>query len=407
MFCDRASTPRHTVTTVSACELRSMGRVARMTYSAVSLALSMMLLTFAVPGIGAAENAPTDTARSRVIDPTLSEVENQFLDRQARTFLDLIDETLRQYPPRLTERAERRLALCLLDGVLHDVYAPKRLPVQAFFHERIRRAVGQIENATVEDGAMIWKLYNHGFVIRTATVTFGFDLVRARLRRTEGFALSDALMKRLVEQCDALFISHRHGDHADAWVAQTFLDQKKPVVAPPEVWEDLPIHGGITHLKREVQTLQVLLIQNGRRELRVVNYPGHQGSSIENNVPLVFSPEGMSFCQMGDQSNDSDFAWIDSVGKHHRVDVLLPNCWTTDIVRTIRGFDPELVITGHENEMGHAIDHREPYWLTYERKVGSDRFGGSRLIGYDDPSLVMTWGEAYHYKPSVSPKVEP
>ena len=68
---------------------------------------------------------------------------------------------------------------------------------------------------------------------------------------------------------------------------------------------------------------------------------------------------------------------------------------------------PELVITGHENEMGHAIDHREPYWLTYQRKVGSDRFGGSRLIGYDVPLLVMTWGEAYHYRPPAQAKAGP
>lgn len=373
--------------------------VERMKYSQASLALSMILLVFLVQVATGAENARTSTAGSRLVDPTLSEVQNQFLDQQARAFLDLIDETLQQYHPQLPEPAERRLALFLLDSVLHDVYAPKRLPVQAFFHDRIRRAIGQIENVHVQDGAMIWKLYNHGFVIRTATVTFAFDLVRARLRRTEEFALSDALMKRLVDQCDALFISHRHGDHADEWVARAFLEQKKPVVAPPEVWQDRPIHADLTHLKREAQTVQVLPIQNGGRKLRVVNYPGHQGASIENNVPLVFSPEGMSFCQMGDQSNNRDFTWIDSVGNKHRVDVLLPNCWTTDIVRTVRGFSPELVITGHENEMGHAIDHREPYWLTYQRKVGSDRFGGSRLIGYDVPLLVMTWGEAYHYRP--------
>ncbi len=367
----------------------------------------MILLVFPVQEVTSAENAQADAGRSRLTDPTLSGVQNQFLDRQARTFLDRIDETLRQHRPQLPERAERRLALYLLDGVLHDVHAPQRLPVQAFFHDRIRRAIEQIENVRVEDGAMIWKLYNHGFVVRTATVTFAFDLVRARLRQAKEFALSDKLMKRLVEQCDALFISHRHGDHADEWVAQTFLEQNKPVVAPPEVWEDKSIHARMTHLNREAKTVHVLPIQSGRRELRVVIYPGHQGASIENNVSLVFSPEGMSFCQTGDQSNGSDFNWIDSVGSNHRVDVLLPNCWITDIVRTVRSFDPEMVITGHENEMGHAIDHREPYWLTYQRKVGSDRFGGSRSIGYDVPLLVMIWGEAYHYKPPAPPKAGP
>ena len=269
-----------------------------------------------------------------------------------------------------------------------------------YFHRRIQRAAGEIENTSVSQGAVIWKLYNHCFVVRTATVTVAFDLTRARLWRSEGFELPDDLVARIVEQCDVLFISHRHGDHADEWVAQTFLDQGKPVVAPPEVWEDKPIHQQITHLEREAHALQSLPIHNGQGELQVVVYPGHQGDDIQNNVSLVFTPEGISFAQTGDQANDSDFDWIDQVSAHHQADVLLPNCWTTDIVRAVCGFDPELVITGHENEMGHTIDHREPYWLTYQRKTGSDRFGGSRLVGYDKPLLVMTWGESYHYRQS-------
>ena len=104
------------------------------------------------------------------------------------------------------------------------------------------------------------------------------------------------------------------------------------------------------------------------------------------------------FAQFGDQSNSDDFAWIDEVKDHFEVDVLLPNCWTTDIVRAVNGFDPVLVITGHETEMGHTIDHREPYWLSYRRRSGSARFGGDPDVGYETPLLLMTWGESYHYQ---------
>lgn len=358
------------------------------------------ILTLWTNALWAAETPP-DTTAPQLIDPTLNEIQNEFLNQQAQALLGLADETLVQYPPQLPEPTERRLALHLLDGVLHDVYAPQRPPVRDYFHRRIHRAVGEIENTSVNQGAVIWKLYNHCFVVRTATVTVAFDLTRARLWRTENFELPDDLVARIVEQCDVLFISHRHGDHADEWVAQTFLDQGKPVVAPPEVWEDKPIHQQITHLEREAHALQPLPVKNGQSELQVVVYPGHQGPDIQNNVSLIFTPEGISFAQTGDQSNDSDFDWIDQVSTHHQVDLLLPNCWTTDIVRAVRGFDPELVITGHENEMGHTIDHREPYWLTYQRKTGSDRFGGSRLVGYDKPLMVMTWGESYHYQQSA------
>jgi L-ascorbate metabolism protein UlaG (beta-lactamase superfamily) len=205
-------------------------------------------------------------------------------------------------------------------------------------------------------------------------------------------------MERLIEQCDVLFISHRHGDHAEEWVAQTFIDKGKPVVAPSEVWKGKSIHKDIMHLQRVPHTLQTLPVKGGKQLLKVVIYPGHQGENIENNVSLVITPEGLSFSQMGDQSNSNDFEWIDEVGKNHVVDVLMPNCWTTDIVGVAKGFNPALIITGHENEMGHTIDHREPYWLTYQRREGSDRFGGTKGIGYETPLILMTWGESYHYK---------
>jgi hypothetical protein len=319
-----------------------------------------------------------------------------FLNRQAEIALEMAGEVLQAFTPQIPEPAERRRAMMLLDQVFHDPDAPKRPAVQRFLHSRLERAAGLIESTRVETGAMVWKLYNHGFVVRTPTVTIGFDLVRAHSARAEGFAVADEVLLRIARECDALFISHRHGDHADPTVAGMFLSDGKPVVAPPEVWADQAIHPKITHLNREPHTLQPLPIQDGKLSLRVAVYPGHQGggrqsahgNGIENNVPLVFTPEGMSFAQTGDQSNDEDFSWIDQVGQRHRVDVLMPNCWTPDIVRMVRGFDPELILSGHENEMGHTIDHREPYWLTY-----------SRLRGATAPLLVLAWGESFHYQP--------
>lgn len=118
-------------------------------------------------------------------------------------------------------------------------------------------------------------------------------------------------------------------------------------------------------------------------------YTGHQGRDIENNVTLVFSPEGMSFAHTGDQSGPvAEWEWIDEVGNRNRVDVLFPNCWTPDIHRMVKGFKPQLVMTGHENEMGHTVDHRESNWLSY-----------TRLKGSPTPFLLVSWGESYHYRP--------
>lgn len=361
------------------------------------------VLSFAVlaAGFSLACQAQNGQAKSSdLIDPALNEIQNQFMDKQAEALLSQATQVLSEYPPAWPEPPARKSALLLLDGVLHDIYAHHRYPVQEFFRTQMEKAIVEIEQSEIREGMCIWKMYDHGFVVRTPSVTIGFDLIRGLSARAEGFLIEEETMTRLIDECDVLFISHYHGDHAEEWVAQSFLDQGKPVVAPPQVWKDKAIHKSITHLERTPHLPQALPIQDGRQELKVIVYPGHQGERIENNVSLVFTPEGLSFSHMGDQSNSDDFAWIDEVAKHYQVDVLLPNCWTTDIVRVTKGYKPALVITGHENEMGHTIDHREPYWLTYQRREGSDRFGGNSEIGYDTPLVLMTWGESYHFQKS-------
>jgi len=356
----------------------------------LSILFIVILITFA----GCQEK---QEAASNLIDPTLNEIQNEFMNNQSKAFLEKATEVINTYPPAWPEPEPRQSTFLLLDAVLHDVYAQHRPPVQTFFKTRMKNAIEEIEKAEVTEGARIWKMYNHGFVVRTASVTIGFDLVRGKSVRVDDFLIGDNDMNRLIEQCDVLFISHYHGDHTEEWVVQAFLDKGKPVVSPPEVWKDKAFYNEVTHLERISHKIQILPVQNGTQELKVVVYPGHQSSNILNNVILVITPEGLSFSQMGDQSNGDDFEWIDEVAKNHKVDILMPNCWTTDIVRVAKGFDPAYIITGHENEMGHTIDHREPYWLTYQRRIGSDRFGGSEGIGYDHPLVLMTWGESFHY----------
>jgi len=312
---------------------------------------------------------------------------NRFLDQQAIVLLGAVQELLAQSPPTLAEPAQRRPALLLLDSVLHEAEAPKRAPVQEFFHRRIAQATVEIEQTRVETGAVIWKLYDHAFVVRTRTVTLAFDLTRAHSAGAAGFALPDALAARLVAPCDALFVSHRHDDHADDWVAQQFIGQGKPVVAPAELWSDRPFHQKLRHLSSSLSEAHALHVQKGQQTLQVMVLPGHQGTELVNHVFWVSTPEGLSFCHLGDQSNTADSSWLDRLAEHGPLDVLLPNCWTPDPLRVIRGVKPVLVIPGHENELGHSIDHREPYWLTYERFAGSAA-----------PCIVMTWGEAFHYR---------
>ena len=169
---------------------------------------------------------------------------------------NMVHEITLKNEPQYPEIPERHMALLMLDAVFHDVDAPKRPSVWDFHHKRTQLALEEIKTGTVKEGAMIWRLYNVATVVRTSSVTVGFDLTRGLSSGSESFALSESTMKDIIDQCDILFISHRHRDHADEWVAQAFIDQNKPVVAPPNVWDGLPIHSQMTHMEREPHKVQ-------------------------------------------------------------------------------------------------------------------------------------------------------
>ena len=313
--------------------------------------------------------------------------------------LRVVEAGLAKFPPVPDPRSERLNSLATLDAILHDEGAAERPAVQQFFHRRIERAVAQMQRTRVQSGATVWQIYNHGFVVRTKSATVCFDLVRAKY--LPDFAISEDLMKKIADQCDALFVSHVHADHAESFVAQCLVDQGKPVVAPEQVGYREPLYSHIVHLRPVAHKVQRLPIRKQSAALEVVVYPGHQGAEIDNNVTLVTTPDGISIAHTGDQwERGADFEWIDDVAKHFRVDILLPNDWTYDISRVVRGFNPALVIPGHENELGHSLEKRESYLFSFQRKVGSSRFGGSEKVGYAQPLVVMVWGESYHYEPA-------
>jgi len=320
--------------------------------------------------------------------PELKDAPDDWVDRS----LQWVNYILENYRPALIEHPVRRAALIRLDDILHIESAPTKEIVQKFYRERLERAVGAIEQTKVTEGMRIWKLYNMGFVVRTPTASFAFDIVPGMPGSSvPGFLVPDNVLRRLVAQSDAMFISHMHYDHANRDVARMFLERNKPVIAPEGLWSDVPdLASRLTYPERSTEIIHSVSIRNGTQVLKVIAYPGHQGNAPLNNVHLVITPDGFTVVQTGDQSGfegpGGDFDWIAQIGRDHQVDVLLPNCWGNVLGRTIRGVNPELVITGHENEMSHTVDHREDYTQTY-----------NHLFELRYPAIVMTWGESYHY----------
>ena len=311
-----------------------------------------------------------------------------FLNDQADVSLANASITLAKYPPGSVEKLQRGMALLLIDNVLHQEKSPSFPAVKDFLMDRISKAADEIRNTQVKKGAVIWKLYNHSFVVKTASVTIGFDIQRG-YRYGEDFAISGNLIKSIIDATDVLFISHLHGDHTDAWITGMFLDQGKPVIAPPGIFKELPVYNRILHPERIAHKVQQVELPLKNVTLKTVVYPGHQGEAILNNVYLISTPEGLTFIHTGDQSNNNDFEWINRINEHHRVDVLMANCWTPLPERMKNGIRPAVIIPGHENEMGHTVDHREPFWLNQRRLGAGDSF----------PVIEMVWGERFFYLP--------
>ncbi len=318
------------------------------------------------------------------------------MDRQAKVFLDTINAILAENPPSIRQSRERNYALLLMDAVFHEKYAAFRKPAQTFFHSRIDRMIEELETSQITSGAKVWKIYNMGFIVRTQSVTIAFDLVSGRSSRSEDFKIPEDQMKRLIKQCDILFISHRHSDHAEKQVVDEFQRLGRPVLAPEQLSKDRTEFSNIIHPERVAGKEQKIKL-TGNAELRFINYPGHQMANNDNNVVLITTPENITISHIGDQINEDDFMvdfeWIDKVSEKNKVDILIPNAWTMDICRIVKGFDPKLVIPGHELELGHTVWDRLPYW-------GDDEYlelNYAELKKSKYPVVVMIFGESYHY----------
>ena len=331
-------------------------------------------------------------------DPQLSQRDNDFIDRQDKVILDTVQSILVTNKPTFQpENRERTMAKLLMDAVFHDPYSAYRKPVQDFFHARIDLVINELENTKIDHGIRIWKLYNMAFIARTKSVTIAFDLVSGITSGSEDFAMTSDQVEHLVKQCDVLLITHRHEDHAQKEIVERFIECGKPVVAPEQAFKNETFFSHILHPERLFdKTQQLNLLKN---TLRLVVLPGHQMKATDNNCYLVITAEGITIGHIGDQINEgdfmSDFDWIDKVSSKYKVDVLISNCWTNDICRIVKGIDPQLVMPGHELEMGHPVWDRVPYW-------GDELFlesNYSKLKASKYPVVVTIWGESFHYLP--------
>lgn len=303
-----------------------------------------------------------------------------YLHKQAFKMFELVNQALTENPPAIGEPMIRKLALYNLDAMLHETKYDNSEPFNNFLYARINQVIADLAKPA-SDEVKIYKIYNDGFIARTQSITIAFDLVRGSCNGQT--LIPDSLIRLIVDQCDMLLITHNHDDHADPIVAEMFTQKGRTVVGPTNLWVENKF---VQHIRSE-QVIDKQIEYKEGKQLQMKILPGHQ-DELMNNIYVVTTKENKTIAHIGDQYNKEDMEWIINIKNQIRQpDALIVNCWTHRMNDLIEGFNPRLVITGHENEMGHTIDHREAFWLTFQK-----------LQQMDKDYVVMGWGEWFSFK---------
>ena len=300
-----------------------------------------------------------------------------YLQDQSSFIIEEAYKVLASHPPGTTISSERKLALASLDVLMHDTRLDNGTAFLAYMNRMAGNVAAELQkNKPSGREIRYFRFYNHGFIVQTPSVTIAIDLIRGG--RSDNPYIGETLMRSIVNQCDILFISHAHGDHADFSVVNMFCEQGKQVILPEEIWKNVNLP--VRVMRGSDMIRETIHLPTKNVSLPVSIYPGAQGDVL-NNVYIITLPEGKTIMHTGDQDFSEDL--VTKTGAFN-IDVLTVQCWMLPMEPFIAGVKPKLIITGHENEMLHGIDHREAYWLTFRR-----------MSGVNAPYIIMAWGESY------------
>jgi L-ascorbate metabolism protein UlaG (beta-lactamase superfamily) len=259
-----------------------------------------------------------------------------------------------------------------LDERLRNNSANLDPEVRRFYEDMIAVVESELKEP-VESGVRIWSMYNHGFIVKTPTIIFAFDLV-------DGYKVWDyELRDSILDQIDVLYITHRHDDHRDLSVIKTIKDNGGEVVMPEE---DQPGDFGTIYV-------------SPGQELDIAGLQTKVFDGLHGVIPVriyqVTTLEGLVFMHTGD--NQTSETLPDGV----KVDVLFLNAWVNESGSTepafgmrnsIKKLGPRLTIPGHIQELGHHYDPNDI----------KGRLSFMRVLIADDvplPGVVsfQVWGE--------------
>ena len=237
--------------------------------------------------------------------------------------------------------------------------AVERQPILYYYEAAFDKVKREVETTPVAPGtAILWHVYNMGYVIKTADSCFALDLHH---RRSE----------ELIPILDFLVVTHDHTDHRTARLLESFAQTGKPIIS------NFYPHTGFSATPRTLRlgsvTLHTCITDHNRK---LVNFV--QPCEIE--IP---SPSGkIVIFTGGDTFDPRQFkmhnAKVDAFIVHPRVGLVV-----TEAQKIV---DPRLTLISHLLEMHHYHDQ----WR-WGFDVGFDELSKSRAAGR--ACAIPMWGD--------------
>lgn len=235
-------------------------------------------------------------------------------------------------------------------------------PVLQFYDKALDRLTADIPSTQVEPGtAVIWYLYNLGFVIKTPTACFGVDLHHRHAVRLEPLL-------------DFITVTHNHDDHYNMLLLRHMNASGKLVVSN---FYPAPGYTKATEFTREI---------NG---VTIHCYEADHNSILRNfTMPMEFicptSDRNFVFYTSGDCCSHEFLR-----KKSDRIDLYAvhPLCGmiAKDAALTL---EPEMTFIGHLQELGHEVDRFR--WRFSDGQHELDEFQKIQRN-----ACVPLWGEKF------------
>ncbi len=283
-----------------------------------------------------------------------------------------IQTLLRSNPPCDGSMKSRKDAILTLDEYLKND-ASRWDPGIIALYENMMGFVESEINEPVLTGVRIWSMYNHGFIVKTPSTVFAFDLIHGY--PSWDYRIPDAILK----QIQVLFVSHKHADHRDNSLSQAILDFGGQVVTP---------------LEDKLIGYDMIYVSPGD-ELNVAGLHVKVYDGLHGDIPVrifeVTTPEGLKIMHTGDNQTS------ETLPEGVKVDILLLNAWVnesgsapaiTGVRNSIDKLTPSLTILGHFQELSHNYDPSSiTSRLSYESILAADN------VSLPGEVSVQVWGE--------------